>query len=170
MFFLLSFPYHQARSSNSWCRCSTSTWTQPSTSLMYLVKHSNATRWMCFGCVTMMGLDKLTLCHSQLQECHRGSLAWDHAVVPEQQSLWSALWPHQKWMWQWLCLFLLCVVHLPLLLLGKLDPISPIVGALVWIPPSQPFPPHSLASFFSLIMIYTTLQDSFTKTHLSFRW
>lgn len=74
------------------------------------------------------------------QECHRGSLAWDHVVMPEQQGLRPALWPHQERMRQRLCLFLLRVVHLPLLLPGK--PVPKRLGKLQAIPtllfPSSP--------------------------------
>lgn len=101
-----------------------------------------------------MGRDELTPLLALLQERHGGGLARDHAVVPEQPGLRPALRPHQERVRQRLCLFLLRVLHLPLLLPGKSVPITPKTWVLGWFLPGPPRPLVSPSPWLGFVQRY----------------
>lgn len=71
------------------------------------------------------------------QECHRGGLAGDNAVLSRREGLWAwyhcTLWAEREWaLWHWPGLRLLCLLHLLLLLSGEQW------CALIWGVPGTP--------------------------------
>lgn len=53
------------------------------------------------------------------QERHRGSVAQHHAVLPQREAMRQELRDPKTRVWQRVRLFLLCLVHLPLLISGE---------------------------------------------------
>lgn len=122
------------------CRClETSSWMTRVTSINTTTLRLFSARW-CFssggaGLIKSFNVNFVPLCGCQpcdclclnYQECHRRVLAGDYAVVSVRSGVWTRPLhrsPHlvsrpRGRLWHWLCLLLLCLIHLLKLISGQ---------------------------------------------------